>query len=373
MQLAFVNRTAGFTRGGAEIWDLKLAESLRDMGVEVTFYVGRPVFSELPNPPTEFDYVEVPTPQLRDVAFAAPPGIGGLLTDIDSWVFAQRVLDQIRDREYDIIQVCSRPHFSYFTSKVDPPVTLVMHGTPWSLWYDVLNPFSSSTQLLNSFDHVITTGTTKEKIEDQVSVGVATVNPGIDTEKFTPRPSGEDGKSILFVGRFVPAKNLFLLLESFESVLETHPESELTLIGDGPLRKRVERKIGELGINERVRLLGPIENERLPNYYNEADVFVLSSAHESFGIVILEAMSCGTPVVAPTVGWAPRLIEHGENGLLFDTGSKSQLVEALDRVLDDAELRNRMSERSRQKAVSGFDWDYRARELKSIYEEILSS
>ena len=95
MDLAFVNRMAGITWGGGEIWDLKMAEGLEEMGAEVTFYVGRPLRSELPEPIEGFETVEIPTPHLRDFAYAAPPGVGGALAHLDASVFCRRTAKAI--------------------------------------------------------------------------------------------------------------------------------------------------------------------------------------------------------------------------------------------------------------------------------------
>jgi glycosyltransferase involved in cell wall biosynthesis len=369
VDVAFVNRMLGMTRGGGEIWDLKMAEQLEEMGVDVTFYVGKPLFSGLADPIEAFDSIAIPTPHLRDMAYAAPIGIGGALYDIDEWVFRRRVVDRLLDANHDIIHVNSDPQFGRFVDRFDSPVVVKMNGPPHSLWQDYLNPFSSSYDFFEKFDAVIATGVTTEEIEKRTDVDVHTINPGVDTDQFTPNYEETDSNTVLFVGRFVPAKNLTTLVQAFSEVQMNHPNTELVLVGDGPGRNRIESEIEALGLKDSVSLPGYVDNESMPRYYHNASVFALASKRESFGIVLLEAMSCGIPVVAPEVGWIPHIVDDEWNGLLWDT--EEDLVAHLDYLLSNPEIRRQYGEYGRKKAIDGFDWKKRAKDLISVYDNTL--
>jgi len=158
------------------------------------------------------------------------------------------------------------------------------------------------------------------------------------------------------------------LLEAFAEVLSAHPGATLTLVGDGPLRSRVESKIDDLGIRESVHLPGYVGNDDLPAYYHRADVVALSSRTENHPIVLLEAMSCATPVVAPSIGWIPHMVDHERNGLLFDT--QDELADHLDSLLSDPDRRREYGEHGRRTAVEGFDWSQRAKELQRLFERV---
>jgi len=368
MNLAFVNRMLGITRGGGEIWDLKMAEELEELGVELTFYVGKPLRSDLPEPIDGFKTVEIPTPHLRDLALGAPIGIGGALYDVDRWLFRRRVISQLKKREHDIIHVNSDPQFGRFVDQFDSPVVVKMNGPPHSLWQDYINPLSSSYDFFEEFDAVIATGVTTGEIEERTGIDVHTINPGVDTDTFAPADEETAGKTILFVGRFVPAKDIPTLLEAFDGVGENHPVTELTLVGDGPRRSRVESKIDELGLTDAVNLPGYVANEDLPEFYRDASVFALGSRTDNHPITLLEAMSCGTPVVAPKIGWIPNIVDHERDGLLW--GTQDQFEAYLDRLLSDPALQREFGEQGRQKAVDGFDWKQRARQLFKIYDNL---
>lgn len=374
MNIAFVNRMVGISRGGGEIWDLKMAEGLEDRGAKVTFYVGKPLRSDLPEPIESFETVPIPTPHLQDLAYAAPQGIGGVLADVDAHVFSRRVARQLARDGVDLVQVCSRPPFARYVEAIPAPVTLVMHGKPYSLWYDMINPWTSSYDLLTKFDQVIATGATSNLIREQSDIEVLTVNPGVDTALFSPdsvKDDGSDTFTILSVGRFVPIKNYSLLIDVFSEIVEVHPGSELVLVGDGPLGNKLKSQVRNLDIEDSVRFPGYIPHQDLPRYYNEADLLVLSSKHESFGMTLLEAMSCGTPVVAPRTGEIPKIVNHGENGLLFDIESKKALAGAITQCMSNPDILDEYSQAARDKVVDKFDWAHGHKQLFNLYSGLI--
>jgi len=373
MDLAFINRMAGITRGGGEIWDLKMAEGLEERSAEVTFYVGKPLRSELREPIKEFETVEVPTPHLRDFAYAAPPGVGGALAHLDARVFCRRAAKAIQQRDFDLVQICSRPHFAQYVDQIDAPVSIVMHGEPYSLWYDVLKPGGSTYDLLEAFDQIITVEGVRETIEQKVSCSIETVNPGVDTDHFILSDTETGNKRVLFVGRFVPAKNLSLLIEAFDAVIDNHPEAELVLVGDGPKRNQLENEVQRRELTDQVQFPGYVPNKELPKWYQSASVFALSSRHESYGITLLEAMSSGIPVVAPRIGSIPAIVEDGRTGLLYTAGSATELYTALDSFLSNPKSQTVCGQNAREKASNEFDWSERQTELFELYDSLINS
>ena len=372
MNLAFINRMAGITRGGGEIWDLKMAAGLEERGAEVTFYVGKPLRSELPEPIEEFETVEVPTPHLQDLAYAAPPGVGGALAHLDARVFCRRAAKAIQQRDFDLVQICSRPHFAQYVDQIDAPVSTVMHGEPYSLWYDVLKPRGSTYDLLEEFDQVIAVEGACQSIEERSSCPVESINPGVDTDQFSPgNTTLAATKRLLFVGRFVPAKNLTLLIEAFDEVVDNHPDAELVLVGDGPRRNQIERAVNRRDLHSHVDFRGYVANENLPQLYRSASGFVLSSKTERYPITLLEAMSCGVPVVGPEIGAIPEIIDDGENGLLYPPDSTERLESAISKILSDEELRHFYSQNARNKATEKFDWKRQRDQLIRVYKSLI--
>jgi glycosyltransferase involved in cell wall biosynthesis len=132
---------------------------------------------------------------------------------------------------------------------------------------------------------------------------IAVVSNGVDTERFTADGVGStlvdaDGPVVLFVGRFVEGKRPQLAVEAFAEVMESKPDAELYLCGEGSLREELEQRAAELGIRDSVTFLGHVPYKKMPSVYRSADVLVLPSRAEGVPRTIVEALSSGVPVVS---------------------------------------------------------------------------
>jgi len=187
--------------------------------------------------------------------------------------------------------------------------------------------------------------------------GRARVIPnGIRLSEYTgTRPHPAPAPYVLGIGRMVTQKGFDLLIESFRTLSADWPEIHLLLAGDGPARSGLEAQVERLGLATRVDFRGSVGHERAVELLQNAEVFVLPSRHEPQGIVVLEAMAAGTPVVAARVGGVPEIVRDAENGLLFSGGDDDALAAAVQRVLTDDALRGRLVAAGRTTAA-GYDW-----------------
>ena len=181
------------------------------------------------------------------------------------------------------------------------------------------------------------------------------------------------GPFALFAGRLASNLGLGSLLPAFGRLRRHDPTASLVLVGaDGGQRAFVERRARELGLEGAVRLVGFVEDESLlAAAFREARVFVLPSEYEAFGLVLLEAMAQGTPVVASRVGGIPEFVEDGSAGRLVPPGDAERLAEALLALWDDPETRSRMGEFGRTRIVPRYSWDEVARRLRTLFAEIV--
>lgn len=149
---------------------------------------------------------------------------------------------------------------------------------------------------------------------------------------------------ILFVAKLQPWKRPLELLTAF-AALENRPDAFLVFAGDGPLRESLERASVAAGVSDRVRILGFVNQSRLPAVYRAADVFVLSSAYEPFGLVVNEAMLCGCAViVSDRVGAARDLVVTGWTGIVYPSGDAARLTAALSSVTGSSTQRSAFAE-----------------------------
>jgi D-inositol-3-phosphate glycosyltransferase len=185
---------------------------------------------------------------------------------------------------------------------------------------------------------------------------IATIPCGVDTDLFTPGDGAEarrrldlDGRPLLlWVGRIAPIKGLDTLLDAVARLSESGQDMRLLVVGgdtdertsghETSLRQRIER----LGLGDSVRFLGPQPQGVLPLYYAASDVTVLPSYYESFGMVALEAMACGSPVIASRVGGLVTTVRDGVTGFLVPDGDVEALAERIETLVGDPELRWRL-------------------------------
>lgn len=179
-------------------------------------------------------------------------------------------------------------------------------------------------------------------------------------ERFGPR-------LVVSVGRLVYYKGFEHLVEAMREV-----DGTLLIVGDGPLRGALEERIRELGLRKRVVLLGKVEDTA--PFYHAADVFALASVarSEAFGIVQLEAMACGKPVVNTELdSGVPYVSRHGESGLTVPPSDPAALARAIGRLLDDPDLRARYGRAARLRVEQEFSRETMTRRMVQLYREVL--
>ncbi len=173
---------------------------------------------------------------------------------------------------------------------------------------------------------------------------------------------------ILFVGLLEPRKNLPILLRAFASIADQVPETSLVVVGrKGWMVERALRLVNSLGLAGRVHFTGYAPREDLPLIFNLAEVFVYPSLYEGFGLPVLEALACGTPVITTAVSSMPEIV--GDAGVLVPPGDDRRLAQALLALLNDPERRRSLSEAGPAQAAA-FTWERTAAETVAVYQRV---
>ena len=231
-----------------------------------------------------------------------------------------------------------------------------------------------------STDILVLTRAEKMDLENLYGISpekVSVIPAGVDTDIFYPVPKLQarvglglpDKETVMYAGRVEPIKGLDILLDSFKILNETR-DVHLVVVG-GRLSGDCEldalrHRSKELGVFEKITFTGSVDQTELGRYYSAVDVFVLPSHYESFGLVALEAMACGTPVVASRVGGIPSFVDDGETGYLITWRSAEPFADRIEMLLENLDLRNFMSESARVKANS-MNWSTVAAEVADYY------
>lgn len=196
---------------------------------------------------------------------------------------------------------------------------------------------------------------------------VPVIYNGVDLSRCIPKESYAFGEKfrLVHVGRFNGQKNHKGLLEAFQMFVRTHPNGELTLLGDGELMEETKKQAAVLGLQEKVRFLGSQSN--VYPYLHEADVFLLPSNYEGMPMTIIEAMGTGLPIVATKVGGVPDMLVDGESGLLTDCDS-AQVAAACEKLADSEQLRRELGQQAKKDSLR-FSAEYMAKCYLEEYEK----
>ncbi len=188
-----------------------------------------------------------------------------------------------------------------------------------------------------------------------------------------------DTPLLLFVGRLQPLKGIDTLLRSAHDVRQTYANLQVVVVGGGvdaddeherEERQRLRALTARLGMTPQVQFIPAQPQEVLAQYYAAADVFVMPSHYESFGMVVLEAMACGTPVVASQVGGLASTVRHGQTGLLAPVGDEQAFAHAIRQLLSSPSLWHAMS-RAGQRRAQEFTWPRIVKRTQRLYRHLL--
>ena len=254
-------------------------------------------------------------------------------------------------------------------------------------WGKVFGALFGARRVLNDADAIICVGKSEyDEVKQRYPLkNVFYVPNGVDIEKF----SQADGvlfrktydfehaeKIVLCVSRIDGQKNQCGLVRAFAAFSQNHPDHRLVLIGAVTVEayhRSVVAEIERLGLQEKVTILDGLKPDSplLPSAYCAAEMFVLASLHEPFGIVILEAWAAGIPVVANRIGGIPGFATDRENIVLAEPGNEEDLTEKMAELSDQVALRSDLSRKAFGEVATHYDWKKISAQLRQVYEQIM--
>lgn len=233
--------------------------------------------------------------------------------------------------------------------------------------------------LLRCVDHFypVSSYTRDQLIEEGVDTERLTIVPnGTDPERFFPGGSDEMRRKLGLAGRrvmititrLVPRKGIDLVIRTLPELLKDIPDLRYLVVGEGDDRGRLERLVDQLGLQKSVHFIGRIPHERVRDYYQLADLFVMPSQTiepdvEGAGIVFLEANACGLPVIGSDSGGIPSVIQDEETGFIVPEGDLDILKQRIRQLLTQPDLSSKMGENGRVYVLNTGNWAFRSGEL----------
>ncbi|ADZ08972.1 glycosyl transferase group 1 [Methanobacterium lacus] len=201
---------------------------------------------------------------------------------------------------------------------------------------------------------------------------------GVDTSFYKPLNIVKDKKifQILSVGYLIERKGFMYLISSISEVSKKHENVRLKIVGSGPQEKQLKDLITKLQLEKYIEILGNIPNDELLKMYNSSDLFVLPSIIDSqgntegLGVVLIEAMACGLPVIGSNIGGIPDIISDGETGLLFPQKDVVELSKSIIKLIENRILMEKIADKGYQMVKTNFSWEKIAAQYIDCYEKI---
>jgi glycosyltransferase involved in cell wall biosynthesis len=355
--------------GGAEVQAQRLASALRAGGVDI-FVLTRRV-KNLPS----YEIIDG-IPVYRSIRTVDMPLLFGLLYMASVAVFLYR-----KRNDYTIIHCNILQELQTFVSiifKLLFKKIVVAKMSSSGLTSDIKLMKQSivgrvTLRLLSKADRIVSL--CSEATSELLSAGIPgdrlqQISNGVDTSIFTMTTKRDHKKQklITFIGRLDAYKGVDCLLEAFSRVIAGGADVRLKLIGNGPDEAKLKRRAAVLHIQEKIVFRGRQEN--VADELSGTDVFVLPSLSEGMSNVLLEAMSCGLPVVATGVGGALDMIRHGINGILVPPGDPAALSDALIELLGNESLALSLGKEARKTVEKRYMLAYTAERYQQLYKEL---
>ncbi|AXG09701.1 glycosyltransferase [Haloplanus rubicundus] len=257
---------------------------------------------------------------------------------------------------------------------LDVPLVTTVHG--FDLQHSIHHRFCKS-QIRSVFQSstriILNSGKLKRIYADNFDdlKKVEVVHNGFSVEKALNAQSVEAPRSslrITSVGNLDPEKGHRYVLEALSDLSLDY---EYVVIGDGPLQSDLEEKAKTLNIDNKVSFIGKVDHEEVFSYLKSADLFVLPSYEEAFGIAYLEAMACGLPVIACEGEGPADFITHRETGFLVPPQNSGAITDLIRELNENPELRRHIGDRAQRTALNGFSWERNAESIERIFREAI--
>lgn len=212
----------------------------------------------------------------------------------------------------------------------------------------------------------------KELIKNGLKKRIEVVSNGVDLHLFRKRKRKRKKFRILYVGRVSYEKNIDIVLKAVSIFSKRCQDFEFLVVGSGPDNKKLELLGKELGIGRYTNFIGAVNNRKLPYIYSSSDIFVTASTIETEGIVLLEAMACGLPVIGVDARAVPEIVKDNFNGITVMRGDYKAMSKAILKLHDDAKLRKKMGSNA-IKMVRRYDVRICMSKMEAIYKRLISA
>ncbi len=282
---------------------------------------------------------------------------------------------------YDVVHAHSHLFFSTNLSAVarqigSTPLIITNHGMKSQTapkWFQDIYTATGARLTFAAADKILCyTETEKKELVDLriKPEKIEVIHNGIDTDLFVPaREASFDKKNLLWIGRYVKGKGVDYLIDALTILKTRYPDVILTMVGKGPDKDRINQKIRDLNLESNIIMKDFVPNSEIVGLYQNSSVFVLPSLEEGVPRTILEAMSCGIPVVCSRLPQLVDIVDGG--GLLAPVKDSQALADNISKILSNSSLAEELSKSGRRNAVENHSWKDTVKKTVQIYKELI--
>lgn len=230
---------------------------------------------------------------------------------------------------------------------------------------------------LSRADHILSTSHVMAKETAKYTDKPIAITPfGVDVELFKPSPHKESEEFVIGnVKTLRPKYGIDVLIKAADIFIKNNPEKKIRLdiYGEGPQKEELVELTKELGIEDKVNFKGFVQNTLLPDVYNSVSVSVSVSDSESFGVVAVEAMACGCPVITSDADGFTEVVKDGETGFIVPKRNPEATAAAIQKFIDNPQLRHQMGKKGRERVLTLYNWEDNVQTMVDIYNTILKT
>jgi glycogen synthase len=239
----------------------------------------------------------------------------------------------------------------------------------WTMTYEAWKVIACSEYMRGEVHNIFNTPLDKLFV---IPNGISTegIKETFDAEEFRRTYARDEEKIILYVGRHVYEKGIQVLIEAAPDIINSYGKVKLVIAGKGPMTEELKEKTRILGLEDKINFVGYLDDSSKAKLYKISDVAVFPSLYEPFGIVALEAMESGCPVVVSDVGGLKEIVEHKVNGMKFISGSRDSLNDNVVELLNNELLRKSVSEKAYDTVLEKYTWNNIAMDTVLLYEKV---
>jgi len=315
---------------------------------------------------------------LHGVCKARELYVNGRRSISEAIIFSIKLLPSLIMQKFDVIDVSAFPYFPCFVVKLvsilkKTPMIITWHEVWGSYWYEYLGKYGFAGRLVEFIvsklanKSIVVSNLTKRNLEllGVNSKNIFIIPNGIDLKRIANVPPSSYEWDIIFVGRLIKEKNVDMLIEAMDYVINTLQSIRCHIVGNGPEKERLMNMVAERRLNENIHFSEFMEYDEVIANIKSSKLLVLPSAREGFGIVVIEAYACGVPVVTIKSKHNAAYELVSNTGLVVE-GDAKQLGDAILMLINNNKLREEMSRNARNKAKD-YDWE----RIVDSYEKLI--